>query len=100
MVNSGPSGERRQMAGTLGDDAGGRCDVGSRQEVGRVEGDPQGSWWRVKAPWQSGLGNQVWGKVVVTEAMSLWSFPSTPSKRKRFLLVFFTPPYGQLCAAC
>lgn len=82
-------GERREMAGTLGDDAGGRRDAGSRQGVGGVEGDPQGSWWRAKAPRQSGLGKLVLGKVVVTEAVSLWSFPSTPSNCKRFLLVFF-----------
>lgn len=75
------------MAGTLGDEAGGGCDVGSRQGVGGVEGAPQGSWWRAKAPRQSGPGSQVWAKVVVTEAVSPWSFPSPPSKRKRFLLV-------------
>lgn len=77
------------MTGTLGDGTGGRCDVGSRQGARGVDGDPQGSWWRAKSPRQSGLGNEVWGKVVVTEALSLWSFPSTPSKCKRFLLVFF-----------
>lgn len=88
-------GERRWMAGTLGDEAGGRCDVGSRQGGG-VEGDPQGSWWRAKPPQQSGLGNQVWGKLwSLRRCLFGLSLPHLPSVRGFFssLLssVFFYP---------
>lgn len=47
---------------------------------------PQASWWRMKAPVQSGPGAGL-GGVMVTMATPLGSFSAAPSRGKRFLFV-------------
>lgn len=54
----------------------------------------------VEGEGSSAVRAQVWVKVVVTMATSLWSFPSAPSRGKRFLFAFlpsvFSIPFPPL----
>lgn len=61
--------------------------MGCREGGGRGRGCPQGCWWRVRPPGQSGAGSPFGGKVVVTEVSPLWSF-SCPHPPVSFVCLF------------